>query len=88
MISCRLRGVTPSGGVSDFNFLQHMADNGHIFCSNVVVYAPISTCNVPIDPASRHGLGMLTIAKIGSYLVELREFEEFDGSVEVHVPLG
>ena len=65
-----------------------MADNGHIFCANVVVYAPILTCNVPIDPASRPGLGMLKNVKTGSYLVELREFEEFDRSVDVHVPLG
>ena len=64
-----------------------MVDNGHIFCSNVVVYAPISTRNVPIDPASRPGLGMLKIVEIGSYLTEQREFEIFEGSMEVHVSL-
>ena len=47
----QIKRVTPSGGVFDFNFLQHMAENGHILCSSFAVYVPIATCNIPIDPA-------------------------------------
>ena len=51
LILCRIRGVTPSGGVSDFNFLQLEADIGHLMCSNFAVYANISTVDTPIDSA-------------------------------------
>ena len=64
-----------------------MTENGHIFRSNFAVYLPIYTRDVPIDPASRPGLGMLKIVEIGSYLTEQREFEKCKGSMEVHVSL-
>ena len=35
-----------------------MADNGKICSYNLVVYASMSICDVPIDPASRRSLRM------------------------------
>ena len=50
-IMCRIRGAASRSGVLDFNFLELMADIGHILCSNFAVYEHISTCDTPIDKA-------------------------------------